>query len=129
MSIQDSTGVETSGTTDSTDAPAAAVLPTTFGVDGAGAAHHHDEWNDRVAVIEADGEVHHHDLDGRDLEEWIAYVASERGWTDEWLDQSITRAEHDRRLAAARTEATCGAADLLVDAEERESREEWEVER
>lgn len=106
MSIQDSTGVETTGTTDGIDAPAAEALPTIFGVDGDGAAHHHDEWNDRVAVIEADGTVHHHDLEGRDLSEWVAYVRAERSWTDEWHDETITGADESRRVAAARTEAT-----------------------
>jgi len=86
-------------------APDVAALPLTFGVDGAGAAHHHDDWNDRVAVIEPDGSVHHHDLEGRPLAAWVAYVRSERGWTDEWHDEWLTGAEHDRRIVAARAAA------------------------
>lgn len=97
---------ESNSAADNGTAPAARVLPTTFGVDGEGAAHHHDDWNDRVAVIEADGSVHHHDLDGRDLDEWVAYVAGERGWADEWHDERPTRSEHDQRVDAARTEAS-----------------------
>lgn len=98
----------------SIDAPAAEALPTIFGVDGAGAAHHHDQWNDRVAVIEADGTVHHHDLDNEavadredltQLDAWVQHVAAERGWADEWHDETITGADESRRVAAARTEA------------------------
>jgi hypothetical protein len=55
----------------------------TVGTDGDGMTHHYYRPADTVVVYDPDGDTgvdHHHYLDGTPLDEWVRYVATQRGW-------------------------------------------------
>jgi hypothetical protein len=57
--------------------------PHTLGTDAGGAVHHHSPYDDRVVVVDADGEIEATiDTADRRLSAYIAYVDDRRGWTD-----------------------------------------------
>lgn len=73
-------------------------IATFVGRDATGARHRHDPRDDTLYVVTDDGVEHTEDLDGRSLDEWVAFVADRRGWdvrpdTDadlgEWLTDAL----------------------------------------
>lgn len=55
--------------------------PRALGTDATGAVHHHSPYQDRVVVVDDDGEIEQTiDTDGRRLSAYLAYVDHERGW-------------------------------------------------
>jgi hypothetical protein len=52
------------------------------GVDAAGAIHHWDSRANRLYVVREERLEHVEDLQGRDIQEWEAFVAQQRGWSE-----------------------------------------------
>lgn len=74
---------------------------TVLGVDGEKALHFYSNRADKVVVQCYSGAIERREeLDGRHLEEWVAYVAEARGWEtlnyvsdmSDWLARAITGA-------------------------------------
>jgi hypothetical protein len=110
MTIDTPTGVQPSGTTERTDtdhtdeADADLVFMTgIFGVDREGYDHRYSRVRNEVYRTR-DGEVERVvDLEGRDVEDYITFVAGQIGWADEWFFESGTcGVAGARRLADAR---------------------------
>jgi hypothetical protein len=87
------------------DAPSDS-LPPAIGVDVDGLVHHVAAQFPRQAIITSDGEtvVGRHSLSAYGLDSragWVAHVATELGWTDEWAGQRLTGPEIQAAIAAA----------------------------
>jgi len=52
-----------------------------LGTDDEGCVHHHSPYDRRVVVVDDRGDITHVEaLGAREIDEWIDYVAAERGW-------------------------------------------------
>lgn len=112
MSIQDDTGVESTGTTDETATDEPAVAPRLalatgiFGVDAEGYDHRYSRARDEIYRTRGDRVERVVDMTGQSIATYIEFVASEVGWVDQWYFETGTMGvEGDRRLAAARKQA------------------------
>lgn len=81
MQTKARTGLNSSGTTatlahDLGDA----IESATLGTDADGQDHHYWRGADCVVVYDDQGVDHVEHLDGRVLDDWVSYVAQERGW-------------------------------------------------
>jgi hypothetical protein len=112
MNADATTGVETSGTTEgrinseTDDIDEDLVFMTgIFGVDQEGLDHRYSRVRDEVYRTR-DGEIERVvNLDGRDMQEYIDFVATEIGWADEWFFETGTcSVQGAQRLGSAREE-------------------------
>jgi len=67
-----------------------------LGTDGFGMIHHFDAAREAVHVVDADeGRTHVEPVEGRPVEDWMAFVADKRGWRRKQygvgLDQLLAR--------------------------------------
>ncbi len=69
------------------EAPTADPRPTylPIGTDGEGAHHVYRTIDESVHVINDGKRIHREDLGERSVNEWLAYVADVRGWTEQHL--------------------------------------------
>jgi hypothetical protein len=100
MSINDSTGENSTGTTDYTPDDR---LPPAIGVDADGLVHHVAAQFPSTAILsDGDEVVTSYELPtlaGR--EDWVTEVTETRGWADCWADERLTPREVDQRIAEA----------------------------
>jgi hypothetical protein len=67
-----------------------------LGTDGFGMIHHFDAAEEEVHVIDpAEGRMHIESVDGRPVEDWMAFISDKRGWSTKQygvgLDQLLAR--------------------------------------
>ncbi len=62
------------------NAPPILMSHIVLGTDGFGMTHHFDAAREVVHVVDDEGRTHVEPVEGRPVEDWMAFVADKRGW-------------------------------------------------